>query len=121
MNKQIIRMIVLWLSVVVFVVLAGSTVSTQAQCGQRTNNPTSTGTPKPQSDMSNMDMSKMDMGTKNAGNMDMSNCPCPNCKSGGCANGSCSLKNHIAAKTIKSRTSGTKRRSSRAQTNKKTP
>jgi hypothetical protein len=116
-SRQCIRIVVLWLSVVGFAILAGSAVATQAQCGAPIKNPPSAGTTKPQGDMSNMDMSKMG----NAGNMDMSDCPCPTCKSGGggCANGSCSLKDHIAARTNKSGAVTPKRRSTRARPKKK--
>ena len=115
-SRQCIRMIVLWLSVVGFAILAGSAVATQAQCGAPIKNPPSTGTTKPQGDASNMDMSKM----SNASNMDMSDCPCPNCKTGGgCANGSCSLKAHNAAKANESSAVTPKRRSTRARPRKK--
>jgi hypothetical protein len=116
-SRHCIRVMVLWLSVVGFAILAGSAVAAQAQCGAPIKNPSSAGTTKPQGDASNMDMSKMG----NAGNMDMSDCPCPNCKSGGggCANGSCSLKAHNAAKANEPSAVTTKRRGTRARPKKK--
>ena len=131
-NQRRIRIVLFSFLLAVFTALAGSAVA-QAQCGQQRTKPTNTSAQssgsatsntsatKPQSDMSNMDMSKMDMGNEKVGNMDMSSCPCPYRKSGACAGGTCSLKDHVAARTSKSSTVTTKRRSSRAQPKKKTP
>src|SRR5712692_1121562 len=139
-NQRIIRLVLFSLSLVVFAALAGFPVLGQGQSTQQsakpsTNANTQSSAPgsctagdantstKPQNgasdNMSGMDMSKMDMGNEKAGNMNMSSCPCPNCKSGGCAGGTCSLRDHVAARTNKSGTGTTKRRSSRAQPKKK--